>query len=208
MPTSMEPVALDVLVHDCTALAPFLVDLEGGRLRGLRSEQEGFSEVVAEILTNQNLVGDVAGITTSDFEAFKQSNHRVAMVDARLPALKKLVEVMEETRALEDDKRDWKNSQPKLIAKTLTPRIQKELKERGQQLDNDAIAALAKDPRGLPVSLASGAAGIDALVSAAPRVENRVPDGSNWDGADDPARATQGDVQQMVQERDPGSTRS
>ena len=109
---------------------------------------------------------------------------------------------------LEDDKRDWKNGQQKLIAKTLTARIQKEMKDRGMQLDHDAIDALAKAPRGLPVSLAAGVAGIDAVVSAAPRVENRVPDGSNWDGADDPARQTQGDVQRMVQERDPSTPTS
>jgi len=69
------------------------------------SEQEGFLAVVTEILSNQAAVGDKAGITHSDFEAFQQSNQRVAMIDARLPALRKLVEMMEETRALEDDKR-------------------------------------------------------------------------------------------------------
>ena len=109
---------------------------------------------------------------------------------------------------LEDDKRDWKNGQQKLIAKTLTPRIEKEMSDRGLQLDQAAIAALAKDPRGVPVSLSTGVAGIDAVLSAAPRVENRVPEGSNWDGADDPARSTQGDVQRMVQERDSDTTRS
>jgi hypothetical protein len=109
---------------------------------------------------------------------------------------------------LEDDKRDWKNGQQKLIAKTLTARIQKELKDRGQELDYTGVAALAQDPRGLPVSLAAGAQGLEALLSAAPRVENRIPDGSNWDGADDPARSTQGDVQRMVQERDPDATRT
>jgi L,D-transpeptidase ErfK/SrfK len=109
---------------------------------------------------------------------------------------------------LEDDARDWKKSQQKLVAKTLTPRIQKELKDRGLQLDMKSIEALAHDPRGLPVSLADGEAGLQALLTAAPRVENRVPDGSNWDGADDPARSTQGDVQQMVQERDPTPPRT
>jgi L,D-transpeptidase ErfK/SrfK len=109
---------------------------------------------------------------------------------------------------LEDDARDWKNGQKKLIAKTLTPRIQKELKERGQELDYAGIAALAQGPRGLPVSLASGVAGVEALLAAAPRVENRSPEGSNWDGADDAARSTQGDVQRMVQERDPAAPRT
>jgi L,D-transpeptidase ErfK/SrfK len=109
---------------------------------------------------------------------------------------------------LEDDKRDWKNGQQKLIAKTLTARIQKELKDRGQELDYTGVAALAQDPRGLPVSLAAGTQGLEALLTAAPRVENRIPDGSNWDGADDAARSTQGDVQRMVQERDPDATRT
>jgi L,D-transpeptidase ErfK/SrfK len=110
--------------------------------------------------------------------------------------------------ALEDDARDWKNGQQKLIAKTLTPRIQKELKDRGQELDYPGVAALAQDPRGLPVSLAAGTSGLATLLSAAPRVENRIPEGSNWDGADDPARSTQGDVQRMVQERDPAAPRT
>jgi L,D-transpeptidase ErfK/SrfK len=108
----------------------------------------------------------------------------------------------------EDDKRDWKNGRQKLIAKTLTPRIQKELKERGEEIDMAAIESLSDQPRGLPVAIAAGAAGFEAVVSAAPRVENRVPDGANWDGADDPARSTQVDVQQMAQEHDPQRSRT
>ncbi|RYG85100.1 LysM peptidoglycan-binding domain-containing protein, partial [bacterium] len=109
---------------------------------------------------------------------------------------------------LEDDKRDWQKSQQKLIGKTLTARIQKELKERGQELDWTAIEALSRDPRGVPVSLAQGEAGIAAVVAAAPRVENRVPEGANWSGSDEPAAAEQNDVQRMVQERDPAVPRT
>ncbi|MDI1476794.1 hypothetical protein [Polyangium sp. y55x31] len=105
MPNSLEPVALDTLVHDCTAFAPFLVDLPPRARMGMCSEREGFPEVAAEILTNQPALGDKAGITKADVDSFQESNHRIAMIDARLPALKKLVEMMEETRALEDDKR-------------------------------------------------------------------------------------------------------
>ncbi|HVK71000.1 MAG TPA: hypothetical protein VM694_41375 [Polyangium sp.] len=105
MPNEQQPIPLDVLVHDCTPLATFLVDLESGDRRGFCTEQEGFSQVVVEIVANQTAFGDIAGITNSDFDAFQQSNHRVAMIDAHLPRLKKLVEMMEETRALEDDKR-------------------------------------------------------------------------------------------------------
>ena len=106
----------------------------------------------------------------------------------------------------EDDKRDWKNGQKKLLTKALTPRIQQELKTRGEMVDWDVIARIAHDPRGLPLSVSHGEPDVQALIAAAPRVENRVPEGSNWDGADDPARQVQGDVQQMVTEHDKNAT--
>ena len=40
-----------------------------------------------------------------------------------------------------------------------------------------------------------------AVIKAAPRVENRVPEGANWDGADDPALQAQTDVEIMVTEQ-------
>jgi L,D-transpeptidase ErfK/SrfK len=103
---------------------------------------------------------------------------------------------------LEDDARDWKKSQQKLLSKTLNPRIQKELKARGEQVDWDRVGAVAHDPRGLAVSISNGDASIAGLLAAAPRVENRIPEGANWDGADDPALQTEGDVKQMVSEQD------
>jgi len=105
MSNSVEPLALDTLVFDCTDVAPFLVDLPRGARRGMVPEREGFSEVVNEITTNQASFGEKAGITPSDFDSFQESNQRIALIDARLPALRKLVEKLEETRALEDDKR-------------------------------------------------------------------------------------------------------
>ncbi|MEP7312333.1 MAG: L,D-transpeptidase family protein [Pseudomonadota bacterium] len=103
---------------------------------------------------------------------------------------------------LEDDKRDWKKSQQKLLSKTLNPRIQKELKARGEQVNWDRVAEVAHDPRGLAVSISNADASIAGLLAAAPRVENRIPAGANWDGADDPALQTEGDVKQMVSEQD------
>ena len=105
MPNPVLPVALDSLVVDCTPLASFIVDLARGARRGMQVEQEGFSEVIAEILTNQQKYGDKAGITATDFQAFKDANDHVAAIDIHLPALRKLVELLEETRANEDDKR-------------------------------------------------------------------------------------------------------
>jgi L,D-transpeptidase ErfK/SrfK len=102
---------------------------------------------------------------------------------------------------LEDDKRDWKKSQQKLLTKTLTARIQKELKDRGEQVDWERVQTIAQDPRGIAVSASRVDVSFDGVVAAALRVENRIPDGSNWDGADDPARQAQADVEGMATEQ-------
>ena len=101
----------------------------------------------------------------------------------------------------EDDKRDWSKAQPKLLSKTLSKRIQAELAARKSSVDWQRVAQITRDPRGLVVSVSSADKSEDALIATAPRVENRIPQGANWDGADDPALQTQGEVKVMVQEQ-------
>lgn len=102
---------------------------------------------------------------------------------------------------LEDDKRDWSKSRPKLLSKTLGTRIQKHLAERGQSVDWERVAQIAHDPRGLPLSVMRPDQTEEMVVAGATRVQNRVPDGSNWDGADDPALQAQREVEDMVVEQ-------
>lgn len=102
---------------------------------------------------------------------------------------------------LEDDKRDWSKSRPKLLSKTLGTRIQKQLAERGESVDWTRVAQIAHDPRGLPLSVTRTDQTEDSVIASAPRVENRVPEGSNWDGADDPALQAQSEVREMVVEQ-------
>ncbi|MEO7773307.1 MAG: L,D-transpeptidase family protein [Steroidobacteraceae bacterium] len=109
---------------------------------------------------------------------------------------------------LEDDPRDWKKSQQKLLSKSFAQRIQKELEARGEKIDWERVAALAHDPRGVPVSISSSDATLEAILAAAPRVANRVPEGSNWDGGGVQAAAGEDDLKQMVEERDPDAAAS
>lgn len=102
---------------------------------------------------------------------------------------------------LEDDKRDWSKSQPKLLSKTLSKRIQGELAASKSTVDWKRVAEITKDPRGLAVSVSAAEQSLAALIDNAPRVENRIPDGANWDGADDPALQAQRDVEVMVTEQ-------
>jgi L,D-transpeptidase ErfK/SrfK len=89
---------------------------------------------------------------------------------------------MQSFDVLEDDPRDWKKAQKRLLSRSLANRIQKELKARNETVNWDLISKFAHDPRGIPVSVSRADASIEAIVAAAPRVQNRVPDGATWDG--------------------------
>jgi len=86
---------------------------------------------------------------------------------------------------LEDDTRDWKKAQKTLLTKSFAAHLQKELKERNETVDWDAVAKLDHTPRGIPVAISDANASIEQVLAAAPRVENRLPEGSTWDGKSD-----------------------
>jgi L,D-transpeptidase ErfK/SrfK len=109
--------------------------------------------------------------------------------------------VLQAYGALEDDKRDWAKARPKLLQKTLGKRIQKLLAERGDSIDWKRVDEIADAPRGLVLSVSNPAQTFDSLIAAAPRVENRVPDGANWDGADDPARLAERETREKNEAR-------
>lgn len=85
---------------------------------------------------------------------------------------------------LEDDTRDWNHAQQKLLSHGLATHIQKSLKDSGTQIDWDSVSAITHSPRGIPVPVSGEGGTVDAVVAGAPTVENRVPDGADWDGRD------------------------
>jgi hypothetical protein len=89
---------------------------------------------------------------------------------------------------LEDDRRDWRKSRHTLLQKTLTARIQQQLKALGRVIDWEAAAKHADAAHGLPVPVSMGDDGetLPVLLAKALRVQNRIPAGANWDGSDDP----------------------
>lgn len=93
---------------------------------------------------------------------------------------------MQAFEVLEDDPRDWKNAQKKLVSKAIGTRIQKELKKRGEEVNWELVSAVAHAPRGIPVSISSaGGPSLEQLLANAPRVRNEVPEGASWDGKSD-----------------------
>ncbi len=105
---------------------------------------------------------------------------------------------------LEDDARDWKKAPRKLMSKSLSVSLQKELKAHNEQVNWDLVANLSHEPRGLPVPISVADGSVDQVVASASRVQNRVPDGSTWDGKSD-LPMDEGTFRQMMSEVDPNS---
>ncbi len=105
---------------------------------------------------------------------------------------------------LEDDKRDWQHAQRRLVTAMLNARVRHELAADGTTIDWQSVSALGTAARGVPapVSGDGAAAGLNAVIAAAPRVQNRIPDGSDWDGSDD-ASADDKTPQQVLSDLEP-----
>ena len=86
---------------------------------------------------------------------------------------------------LEDDPRDWKNAQRKLLNRSLAASLQKQLKSRNEQVNWEQVSKLSHEPRGVPVPISTADGGIEPILAAAPKVQNRIPEGSTWDGTTD-----------------------
>jgi L,D-transpeptidase ErfK/SrfK len=105
---------------------------------------------------------------------------------------------------LKDDHRDWQHGQRHLLAQLLTPQLRAKLKAEGLQIDWQSVAAVAGAPRSIPVAVTGAAAtgSLDAILAAAPQVQNRIPVGSDWDGSDD-ASAEARNPQQVLSDLEP-----
>jgi L,D-transpeptidase ErfK/SrfK len=103
---------------------------------------------------------------------------------------------------LEDDARDWKKAQKKLVSKSLGADIQKELKKRKEEMNWDLVATVAHTPRGIPVSISDGGDAVETLIASANRVQNTVPEGASWDGKTDLPLDEQ-TFRSMLSDRDP-----
>jgi L,D-transpeptidase ErfK/SrfK len=83
---------------------------------------------------------------------------------------------------MEDDKRDWSKNRKRLLDRMLAPKLRKRIADHDQEIDWNAVGELAHTPRGVPVPVTGEPKGVEAVLADARKVDNRVPDGSNWDG--------------------------
>lgn len=80
---------------------------------------------------------------------------------------------------LEDDPRDWKGAQRKLLSKSLAQRIQRRLRDQGDTLDWEAVSRVSHAPRSIPIPLTRQGGTVETVVAEARRVRNTPPLGAN-----------------------------
>jgi L,D-transpeptidase ErfK/SrfK len=83
---------------------------------------------------------------------------------------------------MEDDSRDWSKNRKRLLAKLLSPKLQKRIADHDNEIDWQRVGDLAHAPRAVPVPITGAEGDVDAVISNAQLVENTLPTGSNWDG--------------------------
>lgn len=99
------------LKFDVTPVAAILYDLPPGALRGMRRQQAGMSEVIAELADAIPTLGAVAGVPEDAYKRFVENGDKAEQVRRYRLALEKIAEVIAESEALYEDQREHALSQ-------------------------------------------------------------------------------------------------
>ena len=87
---------------------------------------------------------------------------------------------------LKGDKRPWKRDWRRLVPTLLTHAERMDLRRHRQKIDWARVAQLVASPRGVPVPVSGNeGSGLEQVLADAPRVQNRLPAGSTWNGSTD-----------------------
>jgi L,D-transpeptidase ErfK/SrfK len=61
----------------------------------------------------------------------------------------------------------------------------RKVKAHGATIDLELVNALVQNPRGIALPVSKAQLTTDSYIASARRVENRVPEGANWNGKDE-----------------------
>jgi L,D-transpeptidase ErfK/SrfK len=86
---------------------------------------------------------------------------------------------------LEDDEREHPKAAEALLNAAISDEMWSKIREHGVSVDLDLVSALVAEPRGIATPVSRAGLTLDSYLAATRRVENRVPDGANWNGKDE-----------------------
>jgi L,D-transpeptidase ErfK/SrfK len=86
---------------------------------------------------------------------------------------------------MEDDEREHPKAADALLNAAITDEMWTKVKAHGAAVDLELVNALVQNPRGIATPVSKSQVTLDTYVARARRVENRVPEGANWNGKDE-----------------------
>jgi dsDNA-binding SOS-regulon protein len=99
------------LSFDLTPVASLLIDLPTGALRGMRRQQPGIEDVIAELAESIASSGAAAGVPADAYKRFLDSTDKLERVRKQSALLLKLSEIITETEASYENEREQALSQ-------------------------------------------------------------------------------------------------
>lgn len=86
---------------------------------------------------------------------------------------------------LEDDDREHPKSVDALLTTVVSEQMSQKVQAHGASIDSDLVTLMVTYPRGVAVPVSKPGLSLESFVSASRHVENRVPEGANWNGKDE-----------------------
>lgn len=86
---------------------------------------------------------------------------------------------------LEDDEREHPTGAHELLNKAISAELWQQIKQHGASVDLELVNQLVAQPRGVAVPVSQRGITLDSYFVASRHVENRLPEGANWNGSDE-----------------------
>lgn len=86
---------------------------------------------------------------------------------------------------MEDDKREHPKAADALLNTAISDAMWAKVKEHDAVIDLELVNALVAQPRGIATPVSKADLTLDTFVASSRHVENRVPEGANWNGKDE-----------------------
>jgi hypothetical protein len=85
---------------------------------------------------------------------------------------------------MEDDKREHPKAADALLNAAISDEMWQKVKQHGAAVDLELVNAMVSKPRGIAIPVSKRKLTVDSFIFASRHVENRLPEGSNWDGSE------------------------
>jgi L,D-transpeptidase ErfK/SrfK len=86
---------------------------------------------------------------------------------------------------LEDDTREHPKAADELLDKAISNEMWQQIKQHNASVDFDLVNEIVAHPRGIAVPVSAPGITLEKFLFASRHVENRLPEGANWNGSDE-----------------------